>query len=210
MRHGRPLAQGLAALDGMWQCSMEKEVSEMSEENGKKLDMDFARDARVVGKWNAAAIEDRRRQVFELMLRGISETVIARQFGVHRNTIVNDVREIRRQNRRKMEEAQRDSLSEIGKMVGEFDEIMKIAMFEAASAKRVGGKAMMLGVALKALVERSRLLIETGILPSAAIEMKGEIAVRLSDGRDLRRMSLEELKRAFETTSKRIGILGGN
>lgn len=54
---------------------------------------DNAVDAAKAGRWGQAAIQDRRRQVFELvMMKGVSESAIAEQLGVHRNTIVNDYR----------------------------------------------------------------------------------------------------------------------
>lgn len=74
---------------------------------------DNAVDAAKAGRWGQAAIQDRRRQVFELvMMKGVSESAIAEQLGVHRNTIVNDCRAIRDDMRSRVKDL--DVLTEIG------------------------------------------------------------------------------------------------
>lgn len=138
---------------------------------------------------NREKTEERRRQVWQMLLRGIPETVIAKMFDVHRNTIVTDVRVLRMKNRQLIKDA--DVLEEIGDAAARFEEMFQNAMSEFATTKETGTKLAALDRAMSAMREKVRLLVETGILPRAAQEIAGTLKV---EGVDVKNASLEELK----------------
>lgn len=153
------------------------------------------------GKWSKAAIEDRRRQVFEfVMMKGLSETAIAEQLGVHRNTIVNDVRAMRDEMRAQVKDL--DVMAEIGDQKIRFERIVSDALFEAAATKTPGAKAMLIAQALRAMELKQRLLIETGFLPNAVKRTEGKMEV--SGGLDIRAMSTPELQELRRTMVERL------
>lgn len=52
-----------------------------------------------MGRLSKEQIADRRKTVWEMIVRGIPQVVIAKTLNVHRNTVMNDVRELRKQHR---------------------------------------------------------------------------------------------------------------
>jgi len=156
---------------------------------GEPIDLDSSAGAASVGKWSRAAVDDRRRKVWEMhTLQGMPEVAIAKWFGVHRNTIVNDVRAIREANRKAA--AATDPFAEIGDMTHRLDDVAQKAMLEYASTDSVGGKAQFLNTALKALEQKTRLQFESGTVPKAVSKVEGTLHV---DGLDLKKMTLDEL-----------------
>lgn len=144
-----------------------------------------------MGRWSKAAIEDRRRNVFEFcILKGMSETAVAQQMGVHRNTIVADVRNLREEMRARVKDV--DPATEIGAQAQKYERLAEEALVEAAASAQAGAKAQLMGQALRAMELRQRLLMETGFLPMAAKTINGEL--KLSGGLDLTKMTTEELR----------------
>jgi hypothetical protein len=135
------------------------------------------------------AIEERRRQVWEMILKGVPETVISKAFGVHRNTIINDVRVLRRRHRGQVSDA--DVKEEVGDAVAKFDFIFTQALSDYGTAEKDNLKAQYLEKALNALREKVKFMVEVGVLPKSAQEITGELKVQ---GVDISKMSVEELK----------------
>lgn len=168
--------------------------------SGEILDPTLARHAAKVGKWNRAAVEDRRRQVWDLLLRNVPETMIAKIFSVHRNTIVSDVRAVRNANRERVRRG--DQYGEAGEIVKRFEDMIVRAFEEFQLADTDGKKVAFFGHALKAMTSKAEFLVKTGLVPVAKLSIDGEI--RLSDGLDVSKMSLEEMKATRNQIVRRI------
>ena len=148
-------------------------------------------------------VEARRRQVWEMILRGISESVTAKTLGVHRNTVVNDVRMMRVQHRSQVSDA--DVQEEVGDITAKFDYIFQTAMAEFSTARRPGTRGMLLEKALSALQSKAKFLVEVGTLPKAAQEITGKLLV---DGMDISKMSLEALKSLRNRMAQNLNTMG--
>lgn len=138
---------------------------------------------------NKIQIQDRRRTVWEMTLRGIPETMIANALHVHRNTIVNDIREIRKKNRDKVADA--DVMTEIADAMQKFEEIFQLAMKDYGQASKDLSKSRYQEIAMNALDKKVRFLVEVGVLPRAAQEITGRMVI---EGIDVEKASIEELK----------------
>lgn len=136
-----------------------------------------------------AIIEERRRRVWAFQLKGVPETMIANALSVHRNTIVNDIRELRKIHREQVAEA--DVMTEIGDAASKFEFIFKEALSEYAQAEKPGAKSLFLERATAALAKKVQLLVECGVLPKAAQEISGKLVI---EGVDVNKASLEELE----------------
>ena len=181
--------QTLAGRDVVW-----KGGKLIDKATGDVVDMSTAAGAAAVGRWSRAAVDDRRRKVWEMhVMKGMPETAVAKWFGVHRNTIVNDVRAIRELNRSKA--LHTDAMAEIGGMTAQLEDIAKKAMLEYGTADASSAKAQFLSTALKALEQKSRLQFEAGTIPKAATKIEGSLQVQ---GLDLQKMTLEELYKLRE------------
>ena len=134
-------------------------------------------------------IEERRRKIWDMILRGLPETVIANTLGVHRNTVVNDVRVLRDQHRREVREA--DVYTEIGDAAKKFDDVFKMALQEYSVTTKESAKGQFLEKAISALTAKVKLLVDVGVLPRAAQEITGKMVV---EGVDVKGASLEEIK----------------
>lgn len=157
----------------------------------EKTTPDSAMAAAKAGRWTKAAIEDRRRRVFDfVVVRKLSETSVASMLGVHRNTVVSDVRMLRSEMARAIQTL--DVRAEIGGFVARYDKIAADAILEADATKTAGSKAFLLSQALRAMELKQRLLIETGYLPNAIRKVEGRLEV--SGGLDIRSMSTAELR----------------
>lgn len=134
-------------------------------------------------------IAQRRATVWEMLVRGIPQVVIAKTLNVHRNTITNDVRELRKQHREDVKDT--DVHETLGDAVAKFDEIFKYAMQEYSTAEKPREKSQFLEKAIAAMDKKARLLVETGVLPKAAQEITGKMIV---EGVDVTKASLQELR----------------
>jgi len=134
-------------------------------------------------------ISDRRKTVWEMLVRGIPQVVIAKTLNVHRNTITNDVRELRKQHREEVKDT--DVHETLGDAVAKFDEIFTYAMQEYSVADKAREKSQFLEKAIAAMDKKCRLLVETGVLPKAAQEITGKMIV---EGVDVTKASLQELR----------------
>lgn len=146
-------------------------------------------------------LEDRRRQVWDLVLRGVPVTVIAKTLGVHRNTITNDVKVLRERNRQQITDV--DVKAEIGDAVAKYDEIFKAALGDYATTDKDGSKASFLSQAQSALERKLRFLIDVGVLPKAVQEFSGKLVV---EGVDVASASVDELKSLRNKLAQRAGV----
>jgi hypothetical protein len=134
-------------------------------------------------------IADRRKTVWEMLVMGVPQVTIAKTLNVHRNTITNDVRELRKLHREEVKDT--DVHETLGDAVAKFDEIFKYAMQEYSTADKAREKAQFLEKAIAAMDKKTRLLVETGVLPKAAQEITGKMIV---EGVDVTKASLQELR----------------
>lgn len=137
------------------------------------------------------AIERRRRFVQESMIRGVPATTIATQMGVHRNTIVNDIREIRKKNAQKV--AETDVLEEIGEAAQFFEQVAQDAMFEVSDNSHPMAKVSFMSIAMKAKADKLKLLTQVGVIPAVPRREKTGVSVLFGDDVDLDKMQVAEL-----------------
>jgi len=134
-------------------------------------------------------VEARRAQVWDLLMRGVSQAVIAKTLNVHRNTIMVDVRYLREKHGTDVQDS--DVHMELGDAIAKFDEIFRYAMGEYSTADKPTHRAAFLEKALMAMKSKVQLLVETGVLPKAANEITGKLVI---EGVDISKASLQELK----------------
>jgi hypothetical protein len=143
----------------------------------------------------------RRRQVWELMLRGIQKGVMAKLLDVDPNTITQDVKAIRADHAKYVGDL--DVQGEFGDALAKFDHLFQLAISDYSSAERNSDKVSFMGQA-NAIIERKlRFMMDTGMLPKAAQKIDGSFVV---DGMDIQRASTEELKNKRDNIMKRLGI----
>jgi len=145
-------------------------------------------------------LEDRRRTVWDLVVRGIPMTVIAKTLGVHRNTINNDVKVLRENNRKQVSDI--DVKTEIGDAVAKFDNLFMCAMNEFSTAEKTGAKCTAISLATNALDRKVRFLMDVGFLPKAAQEFSGKVIV---EGVDVQKASSDELRGLRNRLLQRMG-----
>jgi hypothetical protein len=115
-------------------------------------------------------IARRRDQVREYLMRGVPKVVMAELLGVSRNTIHQDILEIKRSLGHQMESIRGDGAKvdqEIGTIAGQLATVANSAMSEYAMARTGAIKDRFLNTAAKAHWIRARLLMEVGVLPKA-------------------------------------------
>lgn len=137
---------------------------------------------------NKLDIEKRRRVVWDLYLQGVPQQTIAETYGVHRNTIANDVKVLKKRHRDEVDNC--EAKTEIGDLVAKYDHIFTLSMRDYQQAQTETAKNNMLSRAMAALEKKSKLLTETGVIPKAAQEVNGVFRV---EGVDVKNASIEEL-----------------
>jgi len=148
--------------------------------------------------------EERRNQVWEMLVRGVSQKVISETLNVHRNTVANDIKVLRDRHRKDIADV--DTKAELGDAVKKFDEIFKYAMNEYSTCAKEQQRATFLEKAMMALTKKVGLLVDTGVLPKAANEITGKLTI---EGVDVTRASLEELKTLRNRMSNQLDALQG-
>lgn len=133
-------------------------------------------------------IEERRRQVWDLVVRGTPMAVMAGALGVHRNTVLNDLSVLRERHRELIADV--DVETEIGDAVAKYDDLFQLALQQYHMTDKDGAKGQLLGNALQALSQKVRFLVEVGVLPKAVQEVTAKLIV---EGVDLEKASLDEL-----------------
>jgi hypothetical protein len=124
-----------------------------------------------------------------MVVRGIPQHVISKTLGVHRNTVCNDVRYLIDRHRKEISDI--NVHETLGDAAAKFDEIFKYAMQEYSNSNGPRERAAFLEKALSAMDKKTKLLVDTGVLPKAAQEITGKMVI---GGLDMSRASLEELR----------------
>lgn len=127
---------------------------------------------------NPAEIERRRKHVWEMALEGIPQTAMADILKVTRQTVASDLDFIRKSEQSKINGMKNDSaLAEldIGVTARRLDSIAEACMQEYMAAETAQDKHRFLDAAAKTIVNRHRVLMETGMLPKAGVEVKTTI-----------------------------------
>lgn len=125
-----------------------------------------------------AAIERRRKHVWEMALEGIPQTSMAEILKVTRQTIWSDLDFIEKREQAKVTGMKDDSklaALDIGLTARKLESIAEACMQEYMAAGTSQDKHRFLDAAAKTIVNRHRVLMETGILPKAGIEIKSTI-----------------------------------
>jgi transcriptional regulator len=143
-------------------------------------------------KPSAEATYERRVDVFRMKMRGLNHSVIARELGVNRNTIIRDSEWIK-ENLRELA-ASTDKFSEMGTAMAKLDEIEKEAMFHFNETENPHAKNNFLLTAITACEKRIRLAMDAGLIEKAPVHIN---------------MSVEEIKKMTtqELLNKRTEIL---
>lgn len=122
-----------------------------------------------------AAIERRRKHVWEMALEGIPQTAMADILKVTRQTVSSDIDYIKKSEQTKVHGMKNDSLLaelDIGVTARKLESIAEACMQEYMAAGTAQDKHRFLDAAAKTIVNRHRVLMETGMLPKAGIEVK--------------------------------------
>ncbi len=123
-------------------------------------------------------IEQRRRSVFRLKQMGMSRTQIADTLHCHRNTIANDMKELEKQRRDIVIDA--EGFSELGGAIMALDSIYEQAMADVLSARAGSSERnSLLRTAMNAQLEKTRMMQEAGVIPKVADQLHLTGAVEL-------------------------------
>lgn len=120
-------------------------------------------------------IERRRKNVWEMAVEGVPQTTMAKILCVSRMTIYSDLDVIEKRNQAHAHALKNDSKAaelDIGNTVKTLQTIGEQAMAKYAESESAQDKDRFLNTAMKAYVSRNRVLVETGFLPKAGIEVK--------------------------------------
>lgn len=153
------------------------------------------------GRKSKGETEMRRRQVWELMLRGMPKGIMAKMLGVDPNTITQDVKSIRANHQQYVKDLDIDE--EFGDALAKFDHIFSLALSDYSSSDRNSDKASFLSQAAAAVNNKLRFMMDTGMVPKAAQKIDGTFVV---DGVDVKRASTEELKNKRDAILNRLGL----
>ena len=153
------------------------------------------------GRRNKAETESRRRQVWELKLRGMPHGTMAKVLGVSANTITQDIQAIRQNHSKYVKGIDVDS--EFGDALAKFDHLFNAAILEYSAASKKSEKASFMHLANASLEKKLKFMMDTGMVPKAVQEIKGEFTV---DGVDIRKASIEELKNKRDAILSRLPV----
>jgi hypothetical protein len=115
-----------------------------------------------------AAIEQRRALVKEMMVRSMPLTAIAQAIGVHRNTIMNDAKEIRRSMRQSVKDI--DPVQAIADSVEIFNMVVREAIVQFHSSEGKASKVSFLKAITEAEATKLKFMMTTGLLPNHGLE----------------------------------------
>jgi len=154
----------------------------------------------------SSKIEDRRGKVWNLHTRGISITNMVAILKVHRNTISNDLKVLRRRQGEAV--SQLDAAASVGESLKYYDTIIQLSLKEYYAAGDLRGKNGFLQTAMAAIRNRDKLLSTTGLIPSV---VGGGVNVQVNVANftekvanETQKMSIDELKRRRSELLNRI------
>jgi hypothetical protein len=143
---------------------------------------------------------ERRMEVFRLRMRGLTQSVISKELGVNRNTILRDCKWIKEHMREIAANA--DTFSEVGEAMAHLREIEQEALYHMADTENAHAKNNYLRTALEACDKRIRLMMDAGIIEKAAADVNVNF--------DFSKMSTEELMQKRDELAVRMRRLGGD
>lgn len=132
-----------------------------------------------------AVMERRRKHVWEMALEGIPQTSMSEILKVSRQTVSSDLDFIEKREQQKVAGMHEDSaLAELDIAITarKLESIAEACMQEYMASTTAQDKHRFLDAAQKTLVNRNRVLVETGMLPKAGIEIKSKIEHTVSFG----------------------------
>jgi hypothetical protein len=125
-----------------------------------------------------ALIEQRRKQVWEMSLEGITYSTMASILKVTRQTISSDLDYIKKSEAEKItgiRNSPKLAEADIAITARKLETIAEACMQEYLAATTAQDKHRFLDAAHKTIVSRNRVLVETGMLPKAGIEIKSTV-----------------------------------
>lgn len=140
--------------------------------------------ARYTTKPSAEETFERRLEVFRLQMRGIRPTEIARELQVSMKTIRKDRKWLETHLREVALNA--DRFKEIGESMEVLKEIEQEALYHMAETENAHAKNNYLQTAMSAREKRTRLMMDSGIIPKAAEDVNLHVG-------EMAKMSTEEL-----------------
>jgi hypothetical protein len=139
---------------------------------------------RYTTKPSAEETFERRLEVFRLQLRGIRPTEISRELGVSMKTIRKDRKWL--ENHLREVALNADRFKEIGEAMAVLGEVEQEALYHMAETENAHAKNNYLQTAMKARVDRTKLMMDSGIIPKATEEVNVHVG-------EMAKMSVEEL-----------------
>ncbi len=143
---------------------------------------------------------ERRMEVFRLKARGLSQTVIAKELRVNRNTIKRDFAWLKDHMREVA--ANSDTFEEVGEAMALLQEISQEALYHMAETENAHAKNNYLRTALEASDKRIRLMMDAGIIDKAAVDMNVHL--------DYSKMTTEELLQKRDELAVKMRQLGSD
>jgi len=110
-------------------------------------------------------LERRRMIVLDMKMRGMRPNGIAKVLKVHRNTILRDMKWLRKNRAMRLEED--PPMEQTGDLISLYEEIAMQAIQSSHVAETEATKASFMQVALKALDLKAKLMLDTGLIQKA-------------------------------------------
>ena len=152
-------------------------------------------------------LEQRRSDVYELALQGVPKNRISKMLGIDRDTVNRDLDYWRKKAGRYVQQLRGGEdrvCEEIGDTLKKLDWILENALMEFSTSKAAVSKNRFLGTALKAINARARLLMETGYLPKAGVQLT--VTAKPSDGFETQFGGESPLSKLDDPVSRRKAI----
>lgn len=120
--------------------------------------------------WTEGEIAERRLEVWEMRCQGIPVTEMAKRWKVSRQTIHNDIKVLEKRFRERIEglysKADRQA-EEMGDIIATLETISENAFLEYALAATPSAKDKLLNTAMRAQVNKAKLMMDLGLLPKS-------------------------------------------
>lgn len=130
-----------------------------------------------------ATMERRRKNVWEMYLEGVPQTQMAKILNVTRQTVSSDIDYLEKKQQTYTTALKDDSNAaalDIGVTIKKLESIADEAWSQARLAETALEKNSFFNTAIKAMATRNRILIETGYLPKAGLEIKTTVENKIS------------------------------
>ena len=155
---------------------------------------------RYEGKPSATETQERRLQVFRLLMRGVKKSVIANTLGVNPHCVSGDVKWIKANLREMALNA--DTFTEAGLAAAELQEAKQEAMYCFSQTSNPHAKNQFLLTAIQAIEKRLKIMMDAGIIDRAPTVLLDIDVAKLS--------TVELLKRREQMLERLAGMgMGG-